>query len=83
MMCYYKVIHLFFTRQADHVHYFGIGIYDSKKKAMDAVDELKTKEGFCLRPEKFCVFKVLRLRTPKFLNQTYWVDGFSSYTYPK
>ena len=40
MKIYYKVIHLFFTRQADHIHCFEIGIYDSKKKALDAIDAL-------------------------------------------
>lgn len=83
MRCYYKLIHLFFTRQANHVHYFGIGIYDEKEKAMDAVEALRTKDGFCLRPDKFHIFKVFRLRTPRFLNRTYWVDGFSSYPYAK
>lgn len=83
MEIYYKVIHLFFTKQADHIHFFGIGIYDSKEKALNAVDALKVKEGFCLRPDKFYVYKVLRLRQPKLLNQTYWVEGFTTYTYSK
>ena len=82
-MIYYKVVHLFFTKQADHIHYFNIGIYNSKALAMDAVEMLKTKEGFCLHPEKFHIFRVLRFKKPKLLNQTYWIDGFTTYTYPK
>ncbi len=83
MKIYYKVVHLFFTRQADHIHCFEIGVYDSKEKAMDAIDVLKSKEGFRLRPDKFYVYRVLRFRTPKLLNRTYWVDGFTTYTYTK
>lgn len=82
-MIYYKLIHLFFTKQADHIHYFNIGIYDSKMLAVDAIEMLKTKDGFCLRPDKFRIIKVLRLRKPKLLNQTYWIDGFTTYTYSK
>ena len=82
-MIYYKVIHLFFTKQADHIHCFDIGIYDSKTLAMDVVERLKTKEGFCLRPDKFYIIRVVRFKKPKLLNQTYWVDGFTAYTYTK
>ena len=82
-MIYYKLIHLFFTKQSDHIHYFDIGIYDSKTLATDAIEMLKTKAGFCLRPDKFRIIKVLRLRKPKLLNQTYWIDGFTTYTYSK
>lgn len=78
-MIYYKVIHLFFTKQADHIHCFVIGIYDSKQKAQDAINELKTKEGFCLRPNKFYIFKTIRFKKPRLLNMTYWQDGFTTY----
>lgn len=83
MRTYYKVVHLFFTKQPAHVHFFNIGIYDGKKKAFSAIDKLKTKEGFCLRPDKFHTYKVFRFRTPKLLNRTYWIDGFITYTYTK
>lgn len=82
MICY-KVIHLFFTKQADHIHCFNIGIYKSQKLAEEAVEKLKTKEGFKLRPHKFHILKVFRFKKPKLLNQTYWVDGFTTYTYQK
>lgn len=80
-MLYYKVIHLFFTKQTEHVHYFNIGIYDSRKRADVAIKTLKTKEGFLLRPDKFHIIRVFRFRKPKLLNQTYWIDGFTTYTY--
>ena len=82
-MVYYKAIHLFFTRQADHIHYFLIGIYDSRAKASEAIALLKGQEGFCLRPDHFHVLPVLRLRKPKLLNRTYWIGGFETYTYNK
>ena len=44
-MIYYKVIHLFFTKQADHIHCFDIGIYDSKTLAMDVVERTTGRLG--------------------------------------
>ncbi len=77
-MLYYKVTHFFLTKQPSHIHAFDIGIYDSREKAQYAVAQLKEKEGFCLRPNRFYIYKVLRFRRPKFLNNTYWVDGFTT-----
>ena len=82
-MLYYKVIHLFLTKQADHIHYFNIGIYDTKRLAENAVQILKTKDGFKLRPHRFYIIKVFRFKKPKLLNQTYWIDGFTTYTFTK
>ncbi len=82
MFCY-RVIHLFFTKKPDHIHYFGVGIYDSRKQAERVTQMLKTKDGFSLRPDKFYIIKVFCFRRPKFLNQTYWTDGFITYTYTK
>lgn len=81
VMLYYKGVHLFFTGQAAHIHRFDIGIYDSKKRAEAAVEILKTKEGFKLRPERFYIIRVLRFKKPLLLNQTYWMDGFTSCKY--
>lgn len=82
MVCY-KVVHLFFSRKPEYIHCFDIGIYDSKEKASSAIAQLRIKEGFCLRPNQFYTFKVLRIRPPKLLNRTYWVEGFTTYTYTK
>ena len=82
MICY-QVIHLFFTKQAEHIHYFNIGIYESRQLAERAVEMLRTKEGFRLRPQKFYIIKVLRFKKTRLINQTYWIDGFTTYTYYK
>ena len=83
MRTYYRVFHLFFTKQAEHIHFFDIGIYDSKEKATNTVKLMSTKEGFSLRPDKFYICRVFRFRVPKLLNRTYWIDGFTTYTYTK
>ena len=80
-MIYYKVIHLFFTKKPEHIHYFDIGIYNSKHLAKSAIETLKAKDGFNLRPHKFHIIRVLRFKKPKLLNKTYWIDGFDTYTY--
>ncbi len=83
MKIYYKVIHFFITKQAEHFHYFNIGMYDSKEKALDVVKKLQVKEGFSLRPKKFYVYRVLRMHKPKLLNKTFWGDGFTTIYYNK
>jgi hypothetical protein len=80
---YYRLTHFFITAKQDHFHYFDIGIYDSKEKAQAALELLKTKPGFCLRPNAFRIRKVIRFGTPRLLNNTYWIDGFETYTYTK
>lgn len=82
-MLYYRVIHFFITKKAGHFHFFDIGIYDTKQRARDAVEELKKKEGFCIRPDKFYIIRVVRFHKPRFLNRTHWAEGFFSYTYSK
>ena len=83
MRIYYRVFHLFFTKQADHIHCFDIGIYDSKEKAISTIELMRTKEGFSLRPDKFYICRVFRFCAPKLLNRTYWTEGFRTYTYTK
>ncbi len=82
-MIYYRLTHFFITKQADHLHGFDIGIFDSEEKAKAALASVKDKPGFCLRPNAFRIRKVFRFRKPKLLNQTYWVDGFTTYTYTR
>jgi len=82
-MKYYRVIHFFVTKKPDYFHYFDIGIYDSKKKAIRTVKRLKTQEGFCIRPNKFYIIPVIRIRKPRLLNITFWDGGFFTYTYKK
>ena len=80
MICY-KLTHFFITKEPDHFHGFDIGIYDSKEKAQAAMELLLEKPGFCLRPKAFRIRRVFRLVKPRLLNNSYWVDGFVTYTY--
>ena len=80
-MIYYKVFHFFITKQKEHFHFFNIGIYDSLKNANDAIEELKTKQGFSLRPDKFYIIKTVKFKAPHCLNKTFFEDGFKSYKY--
>ena len=82
-MIYYRLTHFFITRQADHFHYFDIGIYDSKENAQAAMDLLKKKPGFCLHPNAFRIRNVFCFKRPRLLNNTYWIDGFETYTYTR
>ena len=82
MICH-RLTHFFITRQAEHFHYFDIGIYDSKEKAQAALELLKTKPGFCLRPKAFRIRRVIRFKRPRLLNNTYWIDGFETYIYTR
>lgn len=82
-MFYYRLTHFFATPQPDHFHFFDIGIYDCKEKAQNALQQLKDKPGFCLRPNAFRIRKVFRFKRPRFINNTYWIDGFETYTYTK
>lgn len=82
MICYH-LTHFFITRQPDHFHVFDIGIYDSKEKAQAALEHLRTKPGFCLRPNAFKIRRVIRFKRPRLVNNTYWIDGFETYTYTR
>ena len=78
MICY-RLTHFFIMCKADHFRYFDIGIYESKEKALGALELLKSKPGFCLRPNAFKIHKVIRFKRPRLLNNTYWIDGFETY----
>ncbi len=82
-MVYYKLTHFFITKQPDHIHYFPIGIYNSREKALAALDSVKYKPGFRLRPKAFHILPIIRFRQPKLVNRTYWIDGFETYTYTR
>jgi len=82
MICY-RLTHFFITCKADHFHYFNIGIYESKEKAQAALELLKSKPGFCLRPNAFIIRRVICFKRPCLLNNTYWIDGFETYTYTR
>ena len=82
MICY-RLTHFFITKQPDHFHFFHIGIYDSKEKAEAALSKVKDSPGFSLRPHAFRIRKAFRIKKPKLLNRTFWIDGFETYTYTR
>lgn len=50
-----------------------IGVYTSKTHAESAIERLKTKPGFCNKPEDFTIDEYI-------LNQDSWEEGFSTMT---
>ena len=78
MICW-KVSHQY--KLTDHIERKDIGIYSSLEKAEQAVALLKTKSGFIDTADGFRITKVFRIFVPRLLDNTYWVDGFDTYTY--
>ena len=78
MICW-KVSHE--HRLVGHVERKDIGIYSSLENAAEAVTTLKVKNGFRNTVEGFKIRKVFTFCKPRFLDHTYWVDGFDVYTY--
>ena len=78
MFCW-KVSHKY--KLIDHIERKDIGIYSSLENAQQAVASLKTASGFMDTIDGFRISKVFRLLKPRFLDNTYWVDGFETYTY--
>ena len=65
----------------DHIECKEIGIYSSKEKAEKAIEQLKTKNGFKDTVDGFKITKIFTLFKPRFLDNTYWDEGFDTYTY--
>ena len=78
MICY-KVIHKY--KLIDHFERKDIGIYSSLANAEKAIELLKNKNGFKDTVAGFNIKKVFRIFKPKFLDRTFWIDGFVTYTY--
>ncbi len=78
MICW-KVSHKYML--VDHFERKDIGIYSSLENAENAIKVLKTKNGFIDTPDGFRIKKVFVLFKPRLLDNTYWVDGFDTYTY--
>ena len=77
MKLYYKVYHFYFRKIKDRFNFKDIGIYDSLEKANNAIETLKTQEGFIDYPDNFYVIKTIRFHSPKLLNRTFWEEGFT------
>ena len=78
MICW-KVYHKY--KRIDHIERKDIGIYSSLENAEKAVATLKTKNGFKDTVDGFGITKVFVLFKPRLLDNTYWIDGFDTYTY--
>lgn len=65
----------------DHVERKHIGTYSSMDNAKKAIESLKTKNGFKDATNGFRIKKVFKLSKPRLLDNTYWIDGFDTYTY--
>ena len=78
MICW-KVSHK--HKLIDHIEHKHIGIYSSIENAKKAIELLKTKNGSKDTVDGFRTTKVFTLFKPRLLNNTYWIDGFDTYTY--
>ena len=78
MICW-KVSHR--HKLSNHIERKDIGIYSSLENAEKAVATLKTKNGFKDTVDGFRITKVFTLFKPRLLDNTYWIDGFDTYTY--
>lgn len=78
MICW-KVSHK--HKLIDHIECKEIGIYSSKEKAEKAIEQLKRKNGFKDTVDGFKITKIFTLFKPRFLDNTYWDEGFDTYTY--
>ena len=73
---YYKVKCFYITKEAEHIHAFDIGIFDSVKNANQAIEKVKDKPGFCEHSDKIKIYKIIKFSKPKLLNKVFWEDGF-------
>ena len=78
MICW-KVFHKY--KLIDHIERKNIGIYSSKENAEKAIEQLKTKNGFKDTVDGFKIKKRFTFFKPHLLDNTYWDEGFDTYTY--
>ena len=78
-MIFWKVSHKY--KLIDHIERKDIGIYSTKENAENAILALKNKSGFKDTVDGFWITKKFSLFKPRLLDNTYWVDGFDTYTY--
>ena len=77
MICW-KVSHKY--KLVDQIERKNIGIYSSLENAEKAIVLLKTKSGFIDTVDGFKITKMFTLFKPRLLDNTYWIDGFDTYT---
>ena len=80
-MFYYKVIHKYKLDDRDEIK--EIGVFSSKEKAFQAIDEVKDKPGFADRQDGFSMAKIFRLFKPALADRIFWRDGFDTYHFDR
>lgn len=78
-MIFYKVSHKCTVN--NRLERKEIGIYSSETNATNAVELLKTKDGFKETADGFKIKRVLKFFKPLFLDKTFWKDGFDTYRF--
>lgn len=78
-MMLYKVTHVY--KLDNHFERKDIGTYSSEENALNAIEELKPKAGFCNTQDGFRIKKQFALFKPRLIDKTFWVDGFDTYFY--
>ena len=78
---YYKVYCFYVTKEPEHFHGFDIGIFDSREKAEQAVEQIKDRPGFCDHKDNIKIRKRIKLFKPKLLNKVFWTEGFTTCYY--
>ena len=78
-MIFYKVSHKCTVNNRSERK--EVGIYSSEINAANAVELLKTKDGFKETADGFKIKRVLKLFKPLFLDKTFWADGFDTYRF--
>ena len=80
-MFFYKLSHVY--KLIDHFERKDIGFYSSLSNAKKAMELLKQKNGFKESAEGFKIKRVFKIIKPRFLDVTFWIDGFDTYCYGK
>lgn len=78
-MIFYKVSHKCTVN--NRLERKEVGIYSSEINATNAVELLKTKDGFKETADGFKIKRVLKFFKPLFLDKTFWADGFDTYRF--
>lgn len=77
-MIVYKVVHKYKLQK--HTELKNIGVYSSYDLAENAIEKIKKAQGFNDTQNGFKIQKTFRLFKPKLINQTFWDEGFVTYT---
>jgi len=65
----------------DHYEKKRIGIYSTYEKAKSAIAQLQNKPGFNNSTDGFFIKTILKVFIYKYADQTFWIEGFDTYTF--